>query len=69
MRTNKEIILRELTNGKTVDEMGAIFDYGVWKLENVIHVLRMDGHKIDVSKNSKNVNQYRMISRDASVSS
>jgi hypothetical protein len=48
--------------------MGAIFNHGVWKLDNVIHVLRKDGYKIDRSKNSKNINQYRMAGRGASIS-
>ena len=51
-----------------VDEMGAIFNHGVWKLDNVIHVLRKDGYKIDKSKNSKNINQYRIAGRGTSIS-
>jgi hypothetical protein len=68
MRSNKEIILNELVKGHTVDEMGAIFNHGVWKLDNVIHILRKDGYKIDGSKNSKNINQYRMVGRGTSIS-
>ena len=68
MRSNKGIILHELVKGNTVDEMGAIFKHGVWKLDNVIHILRRDGHKIDGSKNSSNINQYRMAGRGTSVS-
>ena len=68
MRSNKEIILHELVKGNTVDEMGAIFKHGVWKLDNVIHVLRRDGYKIDASKNSNNINQYKMSGHGTSVS-